>query len=52
MDTNIEYATGIRLTVGGMAPSVEVLDGQGQVVSLPGPWLGKPLLLTFLRHFG
>jgi len=44
--------TSSRLRRGDLAPSLEVLDAQGQPYELSQAWQAGPVLLTFLRHFG
>ena len=41
-----------RLNPGDPAPDVRVLDALGQPYQLSQLWQGRPVLLSFLRHFG
>lgn len=42
----------MRLTPGGAAPELSLLNVQGQSVALSTLWQGRLTLLSFLRHFG
>lgn len=41
-----------HLRAGEPAPHFTLTDVQGQPVALSSLWPERPLLLTFLRHFG
>jgi len=41
-----------KLKVGDDAPSIPVMDADGNTLALSSIWSGKPVVLTFLRHFG
>ena len=41
-----------HLNFGSTAPDMTVLDPTGKPVQLSSLWAGKPLLLSFTRHFG
>lgn len=41
-----------QLKPGDLAPTVMVLDSQGQPFELKTAWQDGPVLLSFLRHFG
>jgi peroxiredoxin len=41
-----------KLKVGDVAPSIEVMDADGNTLALSANWSDKPVVLTFLRHFG
>lgn len=41
-----------RLVVGNTAPSVTLIDAEGQNIEIGNLWANGPTLLTFLRHFG
>ena len=41
-----------KLKVGNAAPSILVMDADGNTIELSTLWADKPVVLTFLRHFG
>jgi peroxiredoxin len=41
-----------KLKVGDVAPSIQVMDADGNTIELASLWSDKPVVLTFLRHFG
>ena len=41
-----------HLRAGEPAPDLLLVNVQGQLVALSSLWPERPLLLTFLRHFG
>jgi len=41
-----------KLKVGDIAPSIPVTDADGNTLALSSLWSDKPVVLTFLRHFG
>lgn len=41
-----------KLKVGDVAPSIQVMDAEGNSIALSSSWSDKPVVLTFLRHFG
>jgi len=41
-----------KLKVGHAAPSILVMDADGNTIELSTLWADKPVVLTFLRHFG
>jgi peroxiredoxin len=41
-----------RLAVGDRAPNPEILDSDGQPLSLERLWTRRPVVLSFMRHFG
>lgn len=41
-----------KLKVGDDAPSIQVMDADGKTLELSASWSDKPVVLTFLRHFG
>ncbi len=43
---------GNRLKTGDVAPSIQVVDADGKTIELSSLWSDKPVVLTFLRHFG
>lgn len=44
--------TDMQLSVGDIAPDVEVLDKDGIDVRTAALWSTRPVALFFLRHFG
>lgn len=51
-DPRAPSARAARLQVGDRAPGLTVLDASGRNVSLTETWRHRPVVLTFLRHFG
>jgi len=43
---------GSRLKTGDLAPSIPVMDAEGNNIQLSALWTDKPVVLAFLRHFG
>jgi peroxiredoxin len=43
---------GSRLKTGDSAPNLQVVDADGQTTELSSLWADKPVVLSFLRHFG
>jgi peroxiredoxin len=41
-----------KLKVGDDAPNIQVMDADGNTLALSSMWSDKPVVLTFLRHFG
>jgi len=41
-----------KLKVGDEAPRIQVMDADGNTLELSSVWSDKPVVLTFLRHFG
>jgi len=41
-----------KLKVGDAAPSIQVMNADGETIELSTLWSDKPVVLTFLRHFG
>jgi peroxiredoxin len=41
-----------KLKTGDSAPSIQVVDAGGETIELSSLWSEKPVVLTFLRHFG
>ncbi len=41
-----------KLKVGDAAPRIQVMDADGNAIALSSIWSDKPVVLTFLRHFG
>jgi peroxiredoxin len=41
-----------KLKVGDAAPSIQVMNADGEMIELSALWSDKPVVLTFLRHFG
>ena len=41
-----------KLKVGEAAPGPQVVNADGQTINLTSIWADKPVVLTFLRHFG
>jgi peroxiredoxin len=44
--------TGNRLKTGDSAPGIQVVDADGETIDLSALWADKPVVLSFLRHFG
>ncbi len=43
---------GSRLRAGAIAPSLKVVNAGGETIELAALWADKPVVLSFLRHFG
>ena len=43
---------GSRLKTGDLAPTILVMDAEGNNIQLSALWTDKPVVLAFLRHFG
>jgi peroxiredoxin len=41
-----------KLKVGDVASSIQVMDADGSTIALSSLWADKPVVLSFLRHFG
>lgn len=41
-----------KLQSGNTAPNIQVLNADGNTLELAALWQDKPVVLTFLRHFG
>jgi peroxiredoxin len=41
-----------KLKVGDAAPSIQVMDADDKTIELSSLWTDKPVVLSFLRHFG
>lgn len=41
-----------KLKVGQAAPDLQVVNAEGATINLASIWADKPVVLTFLRHFG
>jgi hypothetical protein len=41
-----------RLVVGDRAPNPEILDSDSKSFSLEALWAERPVVLSFMRHFG
>ena len=41
-----------RLQSGDFAPNVQVVNADGETIELSSLWSDKPVVLSFLRHFG
>jgi peroxiredoxin len=41
-----------HLVVGDHAPNPEILDSDGKSLSLEVLWAQRPVVLSFMRHFG
>jgi peroxiredoxin len=41
-----------KLKVGDKAPNIQVMDADGNTIALSALWSDKPVVLSFLRHFG
>ena len=44
--------SGGKLRLGDSAPNLQVLNADGETIELSSLWVDKPVVLTFLRHFG
>jgi peroxiredoxin len=44
--------TGYKLKTGDSAPSIQVIHADGETIELSSLWADKPVVLSFLRHFG
>ncbi len=43
---------GKRLKTGDVAPSLNVVNADGETIALSSLWADKPVVLAFLHHFG
>jgi peroxiredoxin len=43
---------GKRIKTGDAAPSIQVVNADGETIELSSLWADKPVVLAFLRHFG
>lgn len=43
---------GNRLKTGDVAPNLNVVNADGETIDLSALWADKPVVLSFLRHFG
>ncbi len=43
---------GSRLKTGDVAPNLKVVNADGETIELSAVWADKPVVLSFLRHFG
>lgn len=41
-----------RLAAGERAPDLTISDAAGEAVTLSSLWADRPVVLSFLRHFG
>jgi peroxiredoxin len=41
-----------RVAINQLAPDLEVINSDGETINLSSVWQAKPVVLTFLRHFG
>jgi peroxiredoxin len=41
-----------KLKSGDLAPSIPVVNADGETIELSSLWADKPVVLSFLRHFG
>ena len=41
-----------KLKAGQGAPDLPVVNADGEAINLSAVWRDKPVVLTFLRHFG
>ena len=41
-----------KLKTGEAAPNLQVVNADGETINLSSIWADKPVVLTFLRHFG
>jgi peroxiredoxin len=41
-----------KLKTGEAAPDLQVVNAGGETISLSSIWADRPVVLTFLRHFG
>ena len=44
--------SGNKLKTGDVAPNLQVVDADGNTIELAALWADKPVVLSFLRHFG
>ncbi len=44
--------TGNKRRTGELAPDIQVVSADGETIELSALWADKPVVLTFLRHFG
>lgn len=42
----------LKLKAGEPAPDIQVVNADGETIALSSIWADKPVVLTFLRHFG
>jgi peroxiredoxin len=42
----------IKLKINESAPDIQVVNADGETINLSSIWADKPVVLTFLRHFG
>ena len=45
-------ARNTKLTINTAAPDIPVVNAEGETINLSSIWADKPVVLTFLRHFG
>jgi peroxiredoxin len=43
---------GSRLKTGDFAPTIQMVNADGETIELSSLWADKPVVLAFLRHFG
>jgi hypothetical protein len=41
-----------KLKTGDLAPNIQVMDADGNTIAVSSVWSDKPVVLSFLRHFG
>jgi peroxiredoxin len=41
-----------RIKSGDVAPNIQVVNADGETIELSSLWSDKPVVLSFLRHFG
>ena len=41
-----------KLKMNETAPDIQVVNADGETINLSSIWADKPVVLTFLRHFG
>jgi peroxiredoxin len=41
-----------KLKAGDVAPNIQVMNADGATIELSSLWVDKPVILSFLRHFG
>ena len=41
-----------KLKTGDFAPSIQVVNAEGETIELSSLWSDKQVVLAFLRHFG
>jgi peroxiredoxin len=41
-----------RIKSGDVAPNIQVVNADGATIELSSLWSDKPVVLSFLRHFG